>query len=135
MIKLFFHSIISILIVLLLISVFDFFLIFIIKTYAFSPPSWTNKVLLGGMAFLGLSLYFPTMVFLYTSKFVLKPFQPSKFTLWIIGIISLTNFIYLNRELWIATPNFSFWNIISFIMCMTVFSFNILFVGLLGDKN
>ena len=31
--------------------------------------------------------------------------------------------------------HFSFWNIISFIMCMTVLSYNLLFVGLLGDKN
>jgi hypothetical protein len=114
----------------------DYTIIYFLKNFAFSPPSWTVKIPLGGLLFLGVTLFLLNMSFAYIFKFILKPFRPAKFALVLLGIISLLNFVFLLKVLWAITPNFSFWNIITFIMCVISISGpNILFVGFLGVKE
>lgn len=132
----FFQSIISIAIVLLLIAGMDYALIYYFKNFAFSPPSWFEKIMLGGLFFLSVSIYLLSMFIAFVSRLALKPFKPPRFALILVGIISFLNFAYLIKELWVITPNFSFWNIVTFIMCVSVISMlNVIFVGFLGVKE
>jgi len=131
-----FQSIFSILIVLILIAGMDYILIYFFKNFAFTPPSWTGIIPLGELTFLGVSLFLFAMFVAFASKLILKPFHPPKFALIVVGIICLLNFAYLIRELWVISPAFSFWTIVSFIMCSSVISgLNIIYVGFLGSKD
>jgi hypothetical protein len=114
----------------------DYALVYFFKNFAFSPPSWTDSIPFGELFFLGVSLYLFSMFMLYISKMILSNFDIPKFLILSIGIVCFANFVYLTKKLWDYTPNFSFWNIITFIMCFMVIStINFVFVIPLKSEN
>ena len=128
--KMVIQSLIFIAIVLLLMAGMDYALIYFFKKLAYSPPSWAGIFPFGETLFIAISLYLFSMFMFIISKKVLGLFNPIKSFFWIVGIICFINFIFLVKELWNNTPNFSFWNVITFIMCFSVISLiNFIFIA------
>ena len=76
------------------------------------------------------------MLILSLSKKTFSFFPSNKLTLFGAGLLGVINSIILIRELWNATPAFSFWVAIVFFMtASTACTINFIFVAVLANNS